>query len=103
MIDDQGAYMFENLDMHYTYDITPDKKGEMIDGVSTLDLILIQRHILGIEKLSSPYKLIAADVDGNGRITATDLAQLRRHVLGLAQSSGDNSWVFVPQNYEFEN
>ena len=33
-----------------------------LNGVSTLDIIEIQKHILGIERLNSAYKIIAADV-----------------------------------------
>ncbi|MBL0102221.1 MAG: hypothetical protein IPP49_21100 [Saprospiraceae bacterium] len=38
------------------YQITASKGGDYLNGVSTLDLVLIQRHILGIQTLDSPYK-----------------------------------------------
>ena len=40
--------------------ITPVKDNDPLEGVNTLDLVLITRHLLGVENLDSPYKLIAA-------------------------------------------
>ena len=53
--------------------LTASKNDDYLNGVSTLDLLLIQRHILGIETLDDPYKFIAADVNNDQEITATDL------------------------------
>jgi len=75
-----------------------------MDGVSTLDLVLIQRHMLGMTELDSPYKLIAADVNGNESISAADLLQLRKMILGLyADSSFPNneSWRFLDDGFQF--
>jgi hypothetical protein len=32
-----------------------------MNGVSTVDLLLIQKHIIGLKELDSPLKMIAAD------------------------------------------
>jgi hypothetical protein len=42
--------------------------GEPADGVTTLDISLVRRHILNNIVLDSPYKLLAADVDGNSKV-----------------------------------
>jgi hypothetical protein len=55
-------------------------------GVSTFDLVLITRHILGETLLDSPYKLIAADVDNSGYISVSDLIQLRELILSVRTS-----------------
>ena len=103
MTTEDGQYLFENLEMHHNYDILPAKSADMIDGVSTLDLILIQRHVLGLQPLPSAYKKIAADVNNDSRISATDLALLRRILLGMAETPEEDSWTFVPENFVFEN
>jgi len=73
-----------------------------LNGVSTLDLIWIQRHILGIETLDSPYKMLAADVNNNEAISATDLIELRKLILGHYDEFPDNtSWRFVDADYQF--
>ncbi len=77
------------------YEVTASKGGDYINGVSTLDLVMIQRHILGIETLSSPYKMIAADVNNDGKVTAQDLTELRKLILGIYNELPNNaSWRF---------
>jgi hypothetical protein len=75
------------------------KNGDYINGVSTLDLVMIQRHILEIQPLTSPYKLIAADANADGKITASDLTDIRKLVLGITSEFPKNvSWKFPIAN-----
>ncbi|MEO6758925.1 MAG: hypothetical protein ABIO24_05680, partial [Saprospiraceae bacterium] len=75
-----------------------------LNGVSTYDLVLISRHILGLESLDSPYKLIAADVNKSNSITTFDIVELRKLILGIYQELPDNtSWRFVQAAYAFPN
>jgi hypothetical protein len=97
-----GHYAFSDMPMGGDYVVRPEKDGDDLNGVSTLDLILIQRHILGIEQLQSPYKLIAADIDRNNKISATDLIELRKLVLGIYEEFPENtSWRFVDAETQF--
>ncbi|MFQ5445455.1 MAG: hypothetical protein ACE5FF_00840 [Saprospiraceae bacterium] len=41
----------------------PVKEGDDRCGVTTYDLVLITKHILGVQPLGSPYKIIAADAN----------------------------------------
>jgi hypothetical protein len=64
--------------------------------------VLIQRHILDIDPLKSPYTRIAADVNNDGRITAADLVALRKLILGIQENIvGNESWKFVPKSHVF--
>ncbi len=97
-----GAYMFDNLEMGGVYRITPTKDHNHRNGVSTLDIILVQRHLLGIEQLDSPYKYIAADVSKNGQISAQDLVEMRKLVLEVTDRFPTNkSFRMVDAGYEF--
>jgi hypothetical protein len=98
-----GTYVFADLELFKPYDIKPSKQDGLIDGVSTLDLVRIQRHILGFEKLNSPYKIIAADVNQSSTITASDLVELRKIILGITNSFPKQSdpWTFIPSDYVF--
>ena len=80
--DANGKFDFSGMPTGGNYIVTPGKNDDHINGVSTLDLVMIQRHLLGIEKLNSPYKLIAADVNKDGKVTASDLTELRKLILG---------------------
>ncbi|MFZ1807826.1 MAG: T9SS type A sorting domain-containing protein, partial [Cyclobacteriaceae bacterium] len=78
------------------YQVTASKGGDYLNGVSTLDLVMIQRHILGFESLTSPYKLIAADANNDGKVTASDLTELRKLILGVTSELPKNtSWRFA--------
>jgi len=76
-----------------------------LNGVSTLDLVLIQKHILSIQDLDSPYKVIAADANRSGSVTATDLISIRKVILGLDTSfPNDNMpWRFVDSDQTWED
>lgn len=100
--DADGLFMFYNLTNGVDYAFTPRLNEAPLNGVSTFDMILISRHILGIQPLGSPYKRIAADTNGSGHITALDLIQLRRMILGIENSFGHiDSWRFVEAAYTF--
>jgi len=97
-----GDYMFQDIPFYNGYMVKPSKDDHPLNGVSTLDIVLIQKHILGIQDLNSPYKLIAADVNKSESISATDLIEIRKVILGL-QTEWNNvePWVFVPDNHIF--
>jgi hypothetical protein len=102
MTADDGKFNFEGLTMSQNYEVTPTKNDNPLNGVSTLDLVLIQRHILGLAKLDSPLKLIAADVNSSETITASDLVELRKLILGInTEFSKNQSWRFVDNAIEF--
>ncbi|MBK9149605.1 MAG: T9SS type A sorting domain-containing protein [Saprospiraceae bacterium] len=89
-----GNYEFM-LESTKDYLVKAVKDTDHLNGVSTLDLVLIQRHILGLHNLGSPYKLIAADANNDGKITAADLTELRKLILGNVMELPENSsWRF---------
>ncbi|NNE25220.1 MAG: DUF11 domain-containing protein, partial [Saprospiraceae bacterium] len=102
MTNSDGKYAFPEMPFGGSYEVVPVKDVDPMNGVSTLDLIYIQRHILGIERLDSPYKIIAADIDNSGSITTTDLLELRKLILGHYTDFPDNtSWRMVDADYTF--
>ncbi len=104
MTETEGSYAFEELPMYGNYIVEPSRNDDHMNGVSTLDLLLIQKHILNIQKLDSPYKLIAADVNNSESVTALDLINLRKLILGIYQELPDNkSWRFVDEAFVFED
>ncbi len=96
-----GNYGFE-LSMGGDYTITPVKDMNPLNGVSTYDLVLLRKHVLGTEVLDNPYNLIAADVNKSGSITTFDMVELRKVILQVVPTFEDNeSWRFVDANYQF--
>ena len=39
-----------------------------MNGVSTLDLVMMQRHILGVAPFHNAYKMVAADVNNDSKV-----------------------------------
>ncbi len=104
MMSNTGSYAFDDLAWNEDYIIRPKKDDNYINGVSTLDIVIIQRHILGISDLDSPYKIIAADADNSEHITAFDLVELRKLILGVYEElPANNSWRFVREDFVFPN
>jgi subtilisin-like proprotein convertase family protein len=86
------------------YSVSPYRNNDPLNGVTTWDLVLITKHILDVAPLSSPYKLIAADVNNSGAITAYDLVELRKVILHINDNYPNNTaWRFVDANFVFPN
>jgi len=99
-----GRYVFQNLNNGLDYTVTPSLNKGFLNGVSTYDLILISKHILGNQPLNTPYKLIAADVNNSKSITTLDMIQLRKLILNIdATFPNNSSWRFVDASYTFAN
>jgi Cohesin domain/FlgD Ig-like domain/Dockerin type I domain len=66
-----------------SYTVTPSKANDvtLANGMTTLDILLIQRHILLADTLDSPYKIIAADVNSSGGVSGIDIVLIRNMIL----------------------
>ena len=99
-----GFYLNDNLTMGNNYTITPSKNINPLNGVTTYDLVLISKHILGTQLLDSPYKIIAADANRSGSVTALDLVLLRSLILhSIDEIPNNTSWRFVDAHHEFND
>lgn len=99
-----GGFQFENLERGDFLEITPHKNDEHLRGVSTFDLMMISRIILGDGADYSPQQHIAADVDRSGTVTVRDITELRRMILDPSITFSNNtSWRFLDADYVFQN
>jgi len=101
---EDGRFDIPELEAGGNYTLTPKKDINYLNGVSTFDLVKISRHILGMEALDSPYKLIAADANNSGSITTFDIVNLRKLILQLTHDlPASESWRFVEADFIFPN
>ena len=101
MTSQDGSYAFNNNPMYNDYIISGEKNDDWLNGVTTLDVLLIQKHILDLIPLDSPYKLIAADASNDQKISGVDLIIIRKLILGINESYQNNdSWRLVDANQE---
>ncbi|MCC7504279.1 MAG: hypothetical protein IT259_03215, partial [Saprospiraceae bacterium] len=91
-----------------TQTITPTKDEDPMAGISTFDLVLISKNVLGTDPLNSPYKIIAADVNKSNSVTTFDIVELRKLILGIYGTLpdygvGNKSYRFIDINQSFSN
>lgn len=102
MTDVEGHYAFADMPTGGTYTVHPENNNDVDKGVSTLDLVLIQRHILGIQRFDDPFEFIAADINNSSSISGQDVVTLRKLILGKITEFPDNtSWRMVNQRQQF--
>lgn len=89
-----GTYVFPNTPFAQ---VCMDYSTPETNGVTTLDLVLIQRHILDItpfynitpERVAAS-KYVAADINKDGDIDSSDILALRKLILGINPLPSDN-------------
>lgn len=54
-----------------------------LNGVTTYDMVLVSKHILGIEPFISAYQLEAADVNNSNSVSTFDIVETRKLLLNI--------------------
>ncbi|MEO6133152.1 MAG: T9SS type A sorting domain-containing protein [Saprospiraceae bacterium] len=97
-----GYFVFPAMPFGGQYSVRPVKLGDARNGVTTIDLLQIQKHLLGIKTFESPFQYIAADANSSKSITAIDIIQLRKLILGYYDELPNSpSWRFVDNSHIF--
>jgi len=97
-----GNYVFLTAILNGEANISVNRNDFHKNGVSTLDLVKIQKHLLGKDTLDSPYQIIAADANNSQNVSAIDLVELKKLILGVyTELPANQSWRFVPTEYVF--
>ncbi len=96
---------------NYSYDVMPGSEVYVqpakslnnvnTNGITTLDIAMIRRHIFTTNLFNNPYKTIAADVNSSGSVSALDIPAIRSVILGLQNDFDKLLWKFVPQSSTF--
>jgi hypothetical protein len=104
-----GPYSFCITCTNYNpWTVTPKKVDGFTLGVDIADILVIQKHILNLIPLPTPYQIIAADVDRSWSITTFDITNIRKRLLGIYDNNSwpsgyADSWRFVPEDFDFPN
>ncbi|MFK8007155.1 MAG: cohesin domain-containing protein [Saprospiraceae bacterium] len=97
-----GIFSFENLTPHENFNLNFEKNINPWNGVTTQDIVFIRKHILGLATLDSPYKLLAADVNNSGQITALDMVIIRSLILlNFTEFPNNDSWKIIDGDFVF--
>jgi len=99
-----GEFAFTGVPSAAATTLRSSKNTDHKNGINTLDFVFIQRHILELEMLQTPYQLIAADVSNDQKVRASDLLQLRKLILGVySEFPANESWRFVDASQIFDD
>lgn len=100
--DNDGKFSFSPMPFGTSFELSVSKADNPLNGISVLDLVQLQKHILNIELLKNPYQWIAADVNNSRTISTLDLIQVRKVLLGLEpEFKNVPSWIFLPADFAF--
>lgn len=100
-----GTYKFNNVSSSQGISLEPkDATSSCVEGVSTLDIVTLQKHILGIKTFASPYQYIASDVNRSKSLTAGDILMIRKLILGaISKFPKNDCWAFVDAKQQLTN
>lgn len=99
-----GTCSFQNQQTCRHYDIFATKADSYKNGLSIADVIYLNKHLVGTQTLPSPYKLLAADVNGSGDLSVADMQWMRRIIIGTAtEFPAVPTWRFLNDDYAFAN
>ena len=99
--DATGSFNFD-LATGGDYSVVPSLDAEADNGVTTYDIVLVTRHILGIAPFTSPYQMIAADANNTQSVTTLDVVDIRKVILQMETGFPNNtSWRFADVNHVF--
>ncbi|MCB0580912.1 MAG: hypothetical protein KDD10_16565 [Phaeodactylibacter sp.] len=101
--DRQGAFSLAFLEDNTIEKIAACRKGdgEELCGVSTFDLVVASKHILGASPFKESWQYVAADVNGSGSVSTLDLIEIRKRILGIEVGFEVPAWRFIPCDYCF--
>lgn len=89
-----GIYCFP---YHGINAISIVKEDALANGLTGLDYLILNKHILGIEALNSNQQLLA-DYNRDKRISTADLVSIRKEIFGVESTSP--TWFFAKQNVQ---
>jgi hypothetical protein len=99
-----GLYNFNNVNLPEECHVTAARDDNHKNGVSTLDMVQIQKHLLGIVPFTDPYQLIAADANNSQSVSTIDLVEIRKLILGITTKfTANTSWRFADKDYQFSD
>ncbi len=99
-----GTFLFKDFELGKDYHLSLDRRETDMKGININDVIVLLKHIMGTEKITDPYVLIAADIDSNSKIDQADFDLLYALVAGTkSYTELPRHWRFVRKPFLFSN
>lgn len=95
-----GRFEFNNVSISNDVYFHFNKNIDPIAGISTADIIALQKHLSGEQKFTQTYQWIAADVDQSGKVTQEDLYLLQTIIAQPNSATTKNiGWTYIPTDW----
>ena len=94
-----GSFEYCYRESEASTSLSATKDGDALDGVSTIDLVIISKHLMGVGPLEYPWQYIAADVNESETISVLDLIQIKKRILSIETEFSPVNWRFLGENY----
>ena len=92
--DASGLYWLE-VPQGGDIDVQVRKIGNIANGLSAFDIVLVRRHLLDVAPFVDPYLAMAGDVNNSGDISAIDIVNINRALLlAIDEFPNGDSWRF---------
>lgn len=75
----------------YRATLSASRGGDPKEGVSTFDLVLMSKHILGVDPFTNVYQWLGSDVNKSNSVTTFDIVETRKLLLGIYDTFPNNS------------
>ena len=99
---DSINFILYNINVNDSLKIKIERNDKVDNGVSTTDLVALQKHILNVARFDIPYKYFAADVNQSNTITTFDIVSIRKVLLKIDPAFAKSpSWRFIDANIPF--
>ena len=101
---DGVARTIAGLNLNRMYYVEPVKTGDWAHGLSTYEIFLGRRYLLGlpVAEFTSPLQVVATDMNCSGSFSTLDLYLMQRLLIGtLEEVEGCNSWAFAHESFAF--
>lgn len=83
--------------------IVAEAEGAISDGsLSPVDILIIRKHILELEPMTEAHQILAADVNGDDKVSVHDILTLTKAILELIDVFPNDtpSWKTIPESIE---
>jgi len=99
------ASTLSGLSLGRMYYVKPVKTTDYANGLSSVDIFLARRYMLGYNdpEINDPMQVVAMDMNCNDALSIIDQLIMQRLLIGddLDEVPDCNSWTFIPDTHEF--
>ncbi len=100
---ENGQFLTPDIPDNGAFIVTPEKNSSILNGLTTFDLVIIRKHILGTEPFANAIQEVAADANKSNSVTTFDIVLLQQVILGIETTLPAGSWRFFPDAIEFNS